>query len=200
MKLLESPLQLMSPTIKCRWFGLCSGQCCWAHQLPGRNTGEREINFALWCLISPQGLFPSVSFPLPFESYIQITTCMNIQRNTAQHVFVKVQKTIWHYTCSICCSEFSASLLLQIQKSSDKGKVCCSVRKAYVPSLISPPYCYHFQHLFCNLKFFFSPSFSICSSESKQQVRNHYIWEGCWVISFWKAFISYRHKPKWEWS
>ena len=42
MKLLESPLQLMSPTIRCKWLGLCSGQCCWAHQLPGRKAVKRD--------------------------------------------------------------------------------------------------------------------------------------------------------------
>ena len=139
----------------------------------------REINFASWCLISPQGLCLLFPFPLPFESYIQITTRVSIESNTSQYVFVKVQKTVWHYTCSIWCFEFSRTLLLQNQISSDKGKVRCSVRNVQVPGLTSLLYLYHFLYLFCNQEFFFfffHIFFYIWSLENKQQLRNHCIW------------------------
>ena len=130
---------------------------------------------------------------------------MSIERNTSQHVFVKVQKTIWHYTCSTCRFEFSRTLLLQNQISSDKGKVCCSVRNVQVPGLTSLLYLYHFLYLFCNQEvfffFFFHIFFSIWSLENKQQLRNHCIWgKGLGDFSLkrdiFSLCISCRQKPR----
>lgn len=115
------------------------------------DTAERD-QFCFTVLNITSRSFPfCFFFSLPFELYIRITTCVSIQRNTAQHGSVKVQKTIWHYTCSICHLEFSRTLLLQNQISSDTGKDCCSVRNMQVPTLIF----FTIWHPFCNLGGFF---------------------------------------------